>query len=242
MFDVNLEKELKKRQSRNHAWNAEEVLEGYKALLRKDDAKEDEILSRINAAPTGKLPNLKLDQLEPNRIFDLETIKQICVAYRLRFLDAHLFSGNIPAEAVHKIKHLQKDHDTSLSDFKIIAPASMFKLEEKDKDPLLFVPLSNKHFYLVHKWGNDMSFWRKLAVYPFRSFTTLFKTIVGLALLIVLSIPSEVMMGPKDTTSLHIRVIFFFYLFLAFSGLTAIYGFSRFKNFNANLWNSRYTD
>jgi hypothetical protein len=83
---------------------------------------------------------------------------------------------------------------------------------------------------------------RKILVYPFRDFTTLFKSVVALALFIALAVPSQVMMGPQDTTSMHIRVIFFFYLLFAFCGLTALYGFSRVKNFNSVLWNSKYFD
>ena len=33
--------------------------------------------------------------------------------------------------------------------------SKLFRLKNTD-DPLLFVPLGNSYFYLVHKWGNDL--------------------------------------------------------------------------------------
>ena len=136
---------------------------------------------------------------------------------------------------------MQREQEVELSNYMIMAPAPMFKLEEKDRDPLLFVPLSANHYYLVHKWGRDLHTLRRLMVFPFRNFQSLLATVALLALLVVMSIPDSVMMGPNDNTSLGIRAIFFIYLFIAFSGLTTLYGFSRMKNFNANLLNSKYT-
>ena len=54
-----------------------------------------------------------------------------------------------------KIKSLEKTHNTNIGDFKIMAPSALFRLEKTD-DPLLFVPLGNNYYYLVHKWGNDL--------------------------------------------------------------------------------------
>ena len=118
----------------------------------------------------------------------------------------------------------------------------MFNLKNKDKDPLLFLPLGDQHYYLVHKWGGDLHPLRKLIVWPFRNFKTLLTCVAGLALFIVACIPSSVMMSPYDSSSLGLRVICFFYLFIAFSGLTVLYGFSRVKDFNSRLWDSRYMD
>ncbi|MDZ7848783.1 MAG: hypothetical protein U5L96_19765 [Owenweeksia sp.] len=94
----------------------------------------------------------------------------------------------------------------------------------------------------MHKWGKDLHPLRRLMVFPGRNFSSLLGTLAALALLVVMCIPSSVMLGPLDDSSLAIRAIFFLYLFIAFSGLTVLYGFSRMKNFNANLWNSKYTD
>lgn len=240
MKGLNLEKALNRERAR--AWKKEpdQVLEAFLNLLKEVDALDDIVLHRVfgNNPGTGKLDVTLLD---PDRIYHIDQIKNLCTDYRLRFLQASLFKGDIPYEAISRIKQLQRLHDVELSNYMIMAPAPMFKLEEKDRDPLLFVPLSDNHYYLVHKWGKDLHPLRRLLVFPFRNFQSLLATVALFALLVVMSIPDSVMMGPYDNTSLGIRAIFFIYLFIAFSGLTTLYGFSRMKNFNANLWNSKYT-
>ena len=113
------------------------------------------------------------DQLETDKIFHLVQIKKVCIDYRLRFLDIKYFKGNIPQEAVQKITQLEKDHRTTLDGFKIMAPSVLFRLKKTD-DPLLFVPLGNDYFYLIHKWGDDMSFFRKAWAWPFKNIWNLF--------------------------------------------------------------------
>jgi hypothetical protein len=84
---------------------------------------------------------------------------------------------------------------------------------------------------------------RKALVYPFRDFESLMKTVFIFCLAVALLFPENLMRGPKDTgTILHIRVIFFFWMVFSTGAMTALYGFSRMKNFNANLWKSKYLD
>jgi hypothetical protein len=241
MQGVNLERQLQVQRSKLRAESSAEILQAFEQVLAKDNQLDDTILANIFGSD-GSVDQLDSSKLDPTRIYGVAEIKKICVDYRLRFLDAKYFKGKIPHEAISKVKALQKDQDVELKGFKMIAPAPMFRLVEKDKDPLLFINLGNGLYYLVYKWGNDLNRFRKVMVYPFRKFESLFTTIIAFAFLIAAAVPSEIMMGPKDTTSMHIRVIFFFYLFLAFSGLTALYGFSRMKNFSVALWKSRYFD
>lgn len=241
MRGIDLEKALHNTKTKDLEKNPDKTLEAFKALLAKDDALDHEIADNI-FSPQGQINKLNLKNLDPARIYSLGQIKELCTNYRLRFLSTRYFKGEIPHEAIAEIKSLQRSTGEEITDFKIIAPASLFNLEFKDKDPLLFIPLGNQRYYLVHKWGNDLHPLRKALVYPFRNFKSLLSSVALLAALIVCLIPSAVLMGPYDTSSLAIRIIFFFYLFIAFSGFTALYGFSRMKNFNAELWNSKYTD
>ena len=240
MKGLNLEWALRREKRRAEKKNPDQVLEAFKRMLREDDWQDEKILNSIFGSNSG-VEDLNTGSLDPERIYHIDQIRKLCTDYRLRFLDAKCFKGEIPYEAISRIKKLQKDQQCEIHNYKIMAPAPMFHLEEKDRDPLLFVPLSATHYYLVHQWGKDLNPFRKMMVFPFRNFQSLLATVAFLALAIVMSIPSSIMMGPYDSTSLGIRVIFFFYLFIAFSGLTALYGFSRMKNFNANLWNSKYT-
>ena len=127
----------------------------------------DDIVNKLT--PSGQSSNnFDFDQLETHRIFHLDQIKEVCIDYRLRFLDLKYFKGNIPKEGIDKISQLEKEHQTSLEGFKIMAPSVLFRLKKTD-DPLLFVPLGNDYFYLVHKWGNDLSFFRKAWAWPFKN-------------------------------------------------------------------------
>ena len=239
MRGINLESALRKERHKLSLENEKQVLHAFTKMLAQSKSSRLEILNSMFGADGG-MNQLDDTLLDPTKIYHLKEIKQICIDYRLRFLDASRFKGAIPNEALDKIEALQNVHETTLNGYKIIAPANMFKLEERDKDPLLFANLGNGYYYLIHKWGKDLAWYRRALVYPFRDFESLFKTMVGLCLVIAMSVPSELMMGPLDKTSFKIRVIFFFYLFFAFAGLTALYGFSRVQNFNKNLWNSKY--
>ena len=104
--------------------------------------------------------------LHTDKIFHIKDIKTLCINYRLRFLDAHFFKGDFPEEAISKIRELEKIHRSKLTGFKIVAPSKLLKLENLD-DPLLFASMGNDYFYLIHKWGNDLKWYRRLLVLPF---------------------------------------------------------------------------
>lgn len=239
---VDLEKALQRERRREELKSPDETLQAFKELLSKDDDLDNRILENLFSSSHGLQAELNLKNLDPERIYNLEQIKKLCTRYRLRFLDTEHFRGEIPYEAISKIKALQRDNAQELEHFKMVAPAPMFNLKNKDKDPLLMLPLGKGHYYLVHKWGNDLHPLRALMVFPFRSFKTLLLTVALMAAFVVSLFPDSMVMGPLDEHSWNIRIIFFFYLFLAFSGLTALYGFSRMKNFNSELWNSKYID
>lgn len=236
---VDLKRELEQQKKRSERKSVDEVLMAYKALLEADDKLDEEIIQRIfeTSAMAG---NYQLHRLDECRIFNEKDIRKLCTAYRLRFLEASLFKAEIPYEAIFEIKKLEKEQEVVLSDFKILAPAPMFNLERKDRDPLLFLNLGNQHYYLIYKWGRDLHPLRKLLVFPFRNFKTLLTTVMSFAFVISMMVPDSVI--ATDGSNGVIRGILFFYLFFAFSALTILYGFSRMKDFNSNLWNSRYTD
>ncbi|MEY2962749.1 MAG: hypothetical protein RL754_10 [Bacteroidota bacterium] len=235
---VNLHTELDKIRSKSDAMA--DVLTGFEELIKAPSNGERILKNLFNS--TGNEEPLHFDQLDPERIYHLNDIKKLCIDYRLRFLDSSLFNGTFPTEALDAIASFEEEQGREITGFKMIAPAPMFKLAEKDKDPLLLVPMGNNYYYLLAQWGNDLNPLRKALVYPFRSFDTLFKSVLMLSAFIALSIPADVIRGPHDTYVVHLRVIFFFYLVFAIGAMTALYGFSRVKNFNSNLWKSRFLD
>lgn len=164
-------------------------------------------------------------------IYSLKSIYKLCVQYRLRFLDLKHFKGDIPYEAVLKMKKFEKEFGRKITACKILAPAELFKLENKDSDPMLFLDLGNDNYYLLHKWGKEMNFFRFIMAIPFRNVYTLISFIGLLAAIIAFSIPV-----PKASYSLFL----FMYSFIAICGLATLYCFSYRKNFNEAEWNSRF--
>ncbi len=205
-------------------------------LLRKDTEKEERITQSL-AGNSGQLYNeFIFDLLDTKRIYHLDQIKEICIDYRLRFLDSKYFKGELPQEAISKIKDLEKAHTIELKGFKIIAPSKLFRLEDKD-DPLLFAPIGNDYFYLIHRWGNDLSPLRKVFAWPFKNISNLTSIVLLIAYLVTLLVPEGLF--SKDNSTAEFWIIYFF-MFKSIASVVIFYGFALGKNFNPAIWNSKY--
>ena len=117
-----------------------------------------------------------------------------------------------------------------------IAPSKLFKLEDKD-DPLLFAPIGNGYYYLIHKWGNDLHPLRKALVWPFKGMINLTITTLVISYLLTLLVPNGLF--SKSYSGAEFWVIFFF-MFKSIAAVVIFYGFALGKNFNPAIWNSKY--
>ncbi len=213
-----------------------DLIESVYELLRKDTEKEELIQTRL-AGPAKQIQNnFDFEQLETDKIFHLDQIKKICIDYRLRFLDSKYFKGEIPQEGISKIKALEKSHNIEIDGFKIIAPSKLFRLEDKD-DPLLFAPIGNNYFYLIHRWGNDLHPLRKAFAWPFKNIVNLTAVVLFIAYLITLMVPEGLF--SKSSSSAEFWIIYFF-MFKSIASVVIFYGFALGKNFNPAIWNSKY--
>ncbi|WP_370480087.1 hypothetical protein [Tamlana flava] len=236
-MQVDIQKQLLKQRNKHN--KGVDILQQVQEVLAQDFAHETSIQNALADNTTNLEHNtLNLDLLETNRIFHIEDIKNICITYRLRFLESHLFKNDIPAEAIRKIKQMEKAHNTTLGGFKIMAPSKLFRLENYD-DPLLFAPIGNGYYYLIHKWGKDLSVWRKWLMYPFRNLDTIIVSTVVAAILIALSFP-ESYYHPDYKTTQFIFLCFFWFKVIGFCLI--FFGVSRGKNFNSAIWDSRYVN
>ena len=177
-----------------------------------------------------------LNKLNNENIFHINTIKSTCIDYRLRFLDIKYFKGEIPLEAIEKIKQMEIDHNKKLNSFKIMAPTIMFRLKKTD-DPLLFIPIGSNYFYLIHKWGNDLAPLRKIRMWPFRSITNLLLTLLFLSYFVTLITPISIF--TKNPNSSGFWILFLF-MFKALVSIVLFLGVALGKNFNPKIWNSKY--
>tara|TARA_B100000035_G_scaffold98042_1_gene83170 strand:+ start:1238 stop:1924 length:687 start_codon:yes stop_codon:yes gene_type:complete len=176
------------------------------------------------------------DELDKNKIFDLKSIKKICINFRLRFLDHKYFKNSLPKEAFLEISKLESDHNTILSDFKIMAPSKLFRLKNTD-DPLLFVPLGNNYFYLVHKWGNDLHPYRKLLMWPLKSLWNMIAFLLLVSLALTFITPTSIF---SKVDSWSVFWMIYFFMFKAIASIVIFYAFALGKNFNKAIWNSKY--
>ena len=233
---TNVEDRLRKHRSRQISES--DLLAEIKNLLDQDDLKDELIYNQLQSPVETDRNAFDIDLLETDRIFHLDHIKAICIDYRLRFLDSKLFKGTTPYEAVIKIKALEKEHNTVIEGFKIMAPSKLFKLENAD-DPLLFAPIGNGYYYLIHKWGNDLSPLRKLAVLPFKNFENLMAFTALVSLIASFFVPNGLL--SPETSGVQFLLIFLF-MFKSVAAVVLYYSFAAGKNFNNAIWDSKYSN
>ena len=116
----------------------------------------------------------------------------------------------------------------------IMAPSKLFKIKSPD-DPILFIPIGNNYYYLIHKWGEEFNYLRKLLVLPF-------KNIDNLTIFSVMVSVFFALLGKLFIPSLTSSEVFILFLFLV-KGFIFIFFYTFFltrKNFSESIWNSKY--
>lgn len=230
----NLENEL--LQKRNKTFDENDFLNAIKSFLEQDSKDRNTINDKIKATSSTKFNQFNYDLLHTDKIFHIDHIKAICIDYRMRFLDSHMFKNDIPEEAISKIKNLESEHATTLDGFKIMAPSKLFHLKNFD-DPLLFAPMGNDYYYLIHKWGNDMSPFRKITMRPFRNLGSLISLLLIVSLGLAFLMPQDAL--GKVSYDIFVALSFLF-IFKSLCGITLYFCFWQGKNFNEEIWNSKY--
>lgn len=220
-----------------------ELLEEAEELLQKGEKEDERVLERIRNARKHEADPIDTEELESERVFSEEAIRELCVKYRLRFLSTRYFKDELPYSAISELKSFEKRVGREIQDLRIVAPSERFELQDSHKDPILFAYLGKGRYYLLHRWGNDLSSWRKLALYPFRNIQALISTCAILSLLISFLLPSSFFqLGTEAPASLFIlfRGLSFFMLSSFFITATLIFGVTTSKEFSADQWNSKF--
>lgn len=241
---VDIIEELSKERQRLDS-NSNQFLESALDVLNNSFSHEEEITRRLTEGTYDefRLSYEQLDKLDYSLIFNENVIQNIATKYRLRFLDSKLYVGTIPHEAKLKIRKIEENIGVKFKNFKVLAPASRFKLADSTEDPILFANLGNGAFYMIHKWGDDMNWYRNAIHFPFRNITTLALTCISLAMLINLFIPTDLFnsIGSKSIYhSLMLKAFFGFILAGLFFVASLIVGIMSSKEFSQDSWNSKY--
>jgi len=231
---LELEEILRSIKSRSH--NSEQLLANVKSWLEEDLRIERRIESTLDEGKPSDRNSFVFELLNADKIYHIDHIKAICIDYRLRFLDTKYFKSEIPAAALGSIKGLESAHKTQLEGYKIMAPSRMFKLEDKN-DPMLFAPIGNGYYYLIHKWGRDLHPLRRWIVWPLKNMINLLYLILMLSFLATLIVPEGLFSKQGSTAEF---LIIFFFVFKSITAVALFYGISLGKNFNPAIWNSKY--
>ena len=232
--NTNIERVLSQLKSKEQS--EKDILAEVQMILDSATDPDEKITEALSSKKTVESNDFVFDLLETSRIYHIDQIKEICIDYRLRFLNSKYFKGQIPQSAFDKIKAMESEHGIDIKGFKIMAPSKLFKLEDKD-DPLLFAPIGNGYFYLIHKWGNDLSPFRKLLAWPFKNIINLALCTVLISYLATLLVPSGLF--SKNDSAAEFWIIYFF-MFKSIAAVVIFYGFALGKNFNPVIWNSKY--
>lgn len=217
----------------------ERVLQEVFGILEEEN-KKDDLLRAVVLCSRGERVN-HIARMDPERVFSRTAIKRICVTYGLRFLDAGCFKGTLPPRALYELRQLESRARAPLNGFKILAPASRFKLCDGESDPVLFVPVGPEHFYLVHKWGRDMSAWRAIRTWPFRAPVHLALSSLVLAVLVACVVPNPAFGAAMDAPwwGIH-RFLGGIWTTMTVAAVVSFAWFTFFGQFSREAWNSEH--
>jgi hypothetical protein len=238
MFEkVNLERALLNERKVQKENSENQVLSQFKSLFEAEWENDRRVLRTMdNGATSSKLPSS--DNLSEERIFDLESIKTLCVKYRLRFLSTKQFKGDIPSSAISSVKETEQIIGHNIDAFMIAAPSKLFKLEDSNKDPLLFAPLEDGRFYLIDQWGDDMAWYRKIVNWPLTSPITLLLAVLSVSGLLTVLIPSSLLSSSGEFLN-FMRLVAFGWNVIFLLGITSYLWFASHAKFSIHAWNSK---
>ena len=236
---VNPYQELVKERSRET--DPENLIAEVEQLFRAEEETEQEIRNRLRIGLVPAVENLTTADL--GEIFSTNQIKRTAINFRLRFLDARLFKGEFPYEAIRKVKELERIHGIRLSGFKVMAPVKMFSLVNPHADPLLFASVGKDKYLFIHRWGNDLSWYRKWLALPFRSFNTFLLFLVLLSALVNICIPSDVIapMAKYKAEEYNIRAFLLIHFFLLLTAFSFFFFFKNGRGVSELEWNDKYS-
>lgn len=193
MFKVNLEKELIDSKKASLTKAEQVVLAEAEKILNNSTEDDIKVLKEMGldySVEKGKNLENKIKFLkafDKTRLFTEDEIKDLCVTYGLRFLPIGKYKGEVDPLVPSKVKSFETAYtqvmgkswrtEFKYSKFMICAPKESFELSERPKDPLLFYPIANeqgdvKDYFLVHKWGSDISAWNAIKAWRHRNFWT----------------------------------------------------------------------
>jgi hypothetical protein len=209
-------------------------LDSVKSILNTEAAESQRVQDRLG---NKSIFVSRSDADFSSQIFQIEDIRKVCIRFHLRFLDSKLYVGEIPMQAVERIKKLERT--THFDSFKIMAPKELFELEDENADPLLFGQLADGSYELIAQWGNDLSGLRALKSYPRRNMLTLTGTIALIILSVILITANLTALEAYFSADSGINRLFFFFLSIILVATSSFWWVASNQRFSSEAWNSR---
>lgn len=204
----------------------------YESLDQKDSTLEDRL---FKADPEGEF--LSPIHSAPFKIWHKELLKKHCLTQRVAIMPLSNWRKKLPYPALRILRNLESQGNSHLKGLFLLVPRPVVHPKEFSDRAILLARLSDGRYAELYSWGKPTSSFRKIWMWPLRNLTNSVVLIGTFAFLTAfVFLPDEVILGPRDTHSFMLRVVFFFYLILAIGGLSILYGFSKVKAFNEDLW------
>ena len=102
---------------------------------------------------------------------------------------------------------------------------------------MLFAPLKNGKYLLIHQWGTDLAWYKKLSALPLRSLESILISIGFVALLLSIITPTWLILNSAEIDMGYFgyhRIAWFLYAYILISSITT------FICFPQNIYPSEY--
>jgi len=210
---VSIDKELEKVSQEDKQKYDVDPINEVKLLLAGESNEDARILrglsqnSQFNRIEKVRGEQLELENFEKEyegKVYTINQIEKLCVDYRLRFLQSKHFTGSYDIEVAAKIKEFAKSTNSPIDEwtlgrrFFMMAPQDMFSLRDekyiskaelrRQADPAIFYQIDDKHYRLIHKWGNDFTIFRLIEGFRWKSWWShqFFNTVMLLPIITLL--------------------------------------------------------
>ena len=204
----------------------------YRRLDERDDAMEERLASKneVGEALSG-------ERAIEYPIWHEPLLRQWGKKQRLQMVALPSARHRIGYSGIKALQQLETKTGHPVSSLFLLIPQPMVEPRKPVNRGILLARLKDGRFAELARWGKPLHPMRKVWMWPLRSFAhcAAFIGTLSFACAFVF-LPEKVILGPYNSSSFMLRVVFFFYLLLAFGGISILYGFSKVKAFNEDLW------
>jgi len=234
-----------------HKLNIEDILRSEKQRTSAEDkllSEANKVLVAGRLAEKNILENLKFykssfefldeEEMPAEKIFTTKQIRATAIKLHLRFLPSQAFEGEIPYEAVLKVKDLNATYKKELKHFKILSTKNFFGNNFPDQ-AMLFGQTLYGNYYHIHTWGNAFKSNRRFFSFPLRNFECFAVVLLLFTLIEALIIPGKYLSTDTRATYFSMyRAAAYFHMLILNLGLLIFLMFGFHANFSENNWDS----